>query len=305
MAITISAQSRKWILPAIWLILVLWFLKTALNRSGHGNIHFSLGGNNTTNSTRKTLYEYYSSLTHTSTKNKTDPLLSEAHMSVNVSTSNKAAVIIETRRSGGIVPLVLQFSAVLGPDWPVIIYTSAENFGSFSTSAALLRHQRSGRVVVRPLAEGVWFPNWDSVSDFLTTPWLWKDLAPAEHILLFQTDSILWGVGFNGGLSLRKRSTVLKVLAEWEWIKNPHPHPEDQWYYARMKDLQDREVEEGIEGGINLPSMEIARTFAVETIDYPSPLGLHQPTRFIEQHMLSLDEWCPEYKLATTDRIGN
>jgi hypothetical protein len=27
-------------------------------------------------------------------------------------------VIIETRRSGGIVPLVLHFSAVLGPDWP-------------------------------------------------------------------------------------------------------------------------------------------------------------------------------------------
>lgn len=41
----------------------------------------------------------------------------------------------------------------------------------------------------------------------------------------------------------------------------------------RFKDLQDREVEEGIEDGINLPSMEIARTFAVETIDHPHPLG--------------------------------
>jgi len=42
----------------------------------------------------------------------------------------------------------------------------------------------------------------------------------------------------------------------------------------RMRDLEDREIEEGVEDGIKLPSAEIARTFAVETIDYPNPLGL-------------------------------
>ncbi|TVY17931.1 hypothetical protein LARI1_G004465, partial [Lachnellula arida] len=119
------------------------------------------------------------------------------------------------------------------------------------------------------------FPNWNSVSDFLTTDWLWRDLAPAEHVLLFQTDSILCG------------ASVRRV--------------ED---FFEMRDLEDREIEEGVEGGIKLPSVEIARTFAVETIDYPNPLGLHQPTRFIQNHMLSLDEWCPEYRLATTDRIN-
>jgi hypothetical protein len=41
-----------------------------------------------------------------------------------------------------------------------------------------------------------------------------------------------------------------------------------------MRDLEDRDIENGIEHGIKLPSMEIARTFAVETIDYPNPLGL-------------------------------
>jgi hypothetical protein len=254
-----AAQSR-WIYPALWLILMVCFFKTVLKQSGSGRFNFSLAGalGSSTNYTipHLSLYDYYNSLTnHTHTK--TDPNLSEEHMTVNVSTSIKAAVIIETRRSAGIVPLVLHFSAVLGPEWPVLIYTSAENFGSFSTSAALLRHQRSGRIVVRPLAEGVYFPNWNSVSDFLTTPWLWKDLAPAEHILIFQTDSILcgasvrkveeffeyhligapiapvWGVGYNGGLSLRRRSTILRILKEWEWAKNPQPRPEDQWFYAR------------------------------------------------------------------------
>ncbi len=148
---------------------------------------------------------------------------------------------------------MLHFSAVLGPDWPVIIYTSAENFGSFSTSRALLRHQAAGRIVIRALPEGLYFPNWDSVSSFLTTPWLWEDLAPAEHILVFQSDSVLCsnsvrsvedffkydlvgapiapelGQGYNGGLSLRKRSTMLRVLGEFTWEGGP----EDQWYFAR------------------------------------------------------------------------
>jgi hypothetical protein len=42
----------------------------------------------------------------------------------------------------------------------------------------------------------------------------------------------------------------------------------------RANELKQRAEEEGRESGINLPSMEIARTFAVETIDYPNPLGL-------------------------------
>lgn len=178
-------------------------------------------------------------------------------VTANISTSNKAAVIIETRQSGNIVPIVLHFAAVLGPDWPVVIYTSAENFGTFSTSHALLRYQKAGRIVIRSLAEGVWFPNWDSVSWFLTRKMMWEDLAPAEHILIFQSDAIIcsnsvrsvedffewdligapiasnWGEGYNGGLSLRKRSTSLRAIEKFEWTKYGGMRAEDQWYYHR------------------------------------------------------------------------
>jgi hypothetical protein len=249
--LSLGGPITKWIYPVIWLILIIWFLNSTLNRQHRLNLNPSL--NSTSNSTYGRFSDYYHALTH-----KT-PVLQEPtqYISVNVSESKKAAVIIETRQSGSIVPLILHFSAVLGPDWPVIVYTDAENFGAFSSSDAIVRHQRSGRVVIRPLAEGVWFPSWDSVSDFLTTSWLWLDLAPAEHILVFQSDSILcanavrsvedffeydligapihprWGAGFNGGLSLRRRSTMLRVLEEFNWLKNPHPKPEDQWFYAR------------------------------------------------------------------------
>jgi len=51
---------------------------------------------------------------------------------------------------------------------------------------------------------------------------------------------------------------------------------EERLMFSRLKELQEREEAERGEGmsSIKLPSMEIARTFAVETIDYPHPLGL-------------------------------
>lgn len=75
----------------------------------------------------------------------------------------------------------------------------------------------------------------------------------------------------------------------------------------RLTEYQASEKEQGIapeeEGAVNLPGMEIARTFAVETIDYPHPLGVHQVHRWLKTQMLSLDEWCPEYKLCSTEFI--
>ncbi len=75
----------------------------------------------------------------------------------------------------------------------------------------------------------------------------------------------------------------------------------------RMKERQEEEKEQGIkpeeEGAINLPTMEVARTFSVETIDYPHPMGVHQVHRWLKTQMQSLDEWCPEYKLCSEGYI--
>ncbi|KAL2069133.1 hypothetical protein VTL71DRAFT_15471 [Oculimacula yallundae] len=314
-----NPQTKKWFYPTLWFFLVVIFLKSTVHKSGHYH------GAPTRILTNSSLSNIVHGLTHTESSDLLSNGGNQPGVTANASTSVKSAVIIETRRSAAIIPLVLHFSAVLGPDWPVIIYTTAENYGSFMTSQALLRHQKSGRVVIRSLPEGLFFPNWDSVSAFLTTPWLWKDLAPANHVLIFQSDSVLCsnsvrsvedffeydlvgapikkelGIGYNGGLSLRKISTMLRVLEDYKWDGSP----EDQWFFARMSDLRDVDEENGIMEGIRLPTMETARTFAVETIDFPTPLGLHQPTRFIaaHDHLIPLDDWCPEYKLARTDRI--
>jgi len=93
----------------------------------------------------------------------------------------------------------------------------------------------------------------------MTDSWFWEDLDPVEHVLIFQSDSMLCanaarsvddffeydlvgapiakdlGTGYNGGLSLRKRSTILRVLENYDWeaTQKEGDRFEDQWYYNR------------------------------------------------------------------------
>ncbi len=185
--------------------------------------------------------------------------VSPSLMNANGTDSSKAAVIVETRFRMNLIPLILHFASVLGPSWPIIIYTSVEAINSFATSAALKRYIKTGTVTLRLLPQETFFTNSDSVNKFMTETWLWESLDPAEHVLLFQSDSMLCGnaarsvddylhydlvgapirkglgVGYNGGLSLRKRSTTLKVLERWSWeeTQSKGDRFEDQWYYNR------------------------------------------------------------------------
>lgn len=74
---------------------------------------------------------------------------------------------------------------------------------------------------------------------------------------------------------------------------------EDQWFYAKMKQLQ----EQG-KPPAKFPSQDVAMTFAVETIWYDKPLGYHQIARWQSDKLDQVEEWCPEYRLATSKIIG-
>lgn len=75
-----------------------------------------------------------------------------------------------------------------------------------------------------------------------------------------------------------------------------------------MKKLQSDEENAGIDpeldGGINLPPEEVVRTFSVESIDYPHPLGLHRVHKWKEDQMDRLADWCPEYRLCSVSHHG-
>ena len=242
------------------------------------------------------------------------------------------AVIIEDRRLTNLAPLILHFSSVLGPGWPIILFTSQD---ITPTSAAFQCAINSSRVSIQFLPPDVHFTNHGSVTEFLTAPWLWEKLAPAEHVFFFQADSIIcansplhlddflnydfigapidpkYGQGYNGGLSLRNRSMILDIVQKHSWreereeaIENDEVNPsvtfEDQWFYKKMKELPD--FEDG-RPGARLPDLEAAANFSVETVWSKRPFGFHQVARWQEKHIKEVDEWCPEHRIATNDLI--
>ncbi|KAH8768007.1 hypothetical protein BGZ57DRAFT_472684 [Hyaloscypha finlandica] len=322
-------KSRNILLSAFLILLFLWTAKLCFPQSTILNVY----SQHTESISTSALPPQESATNKWQSASQTENKINLESNSFNGTLATKVAVIVETQFRTNLIPLVLHFSGVLGPSWPILIYTSMESVAQFSASAALNRYLKSGTVQIRMLPQTVLFTNSDSVDEFMTTKWLWEDLAPAKHILIFQSDSMLCanaarsvddyfaydfvgapfaknsGVGYNGGLSLRKRSTTLNVLEKWDWqkTKKDGDHFEDQWYFNRMIELQKEEEKEGIqpeeEGAINLPTMEVARTFSVETIDYPHPLGVHQVHRWRKEQMLSLDQWCPEYKLCSEGGI--
>ncbi|KAI9733849.1 MAG: hypothetical protein M1818_007116 [Claussenomyces sp. TS43310] len=281
-------------------------------------------------------------------------------------TSNPVAAIIENRPLTNLIPLILHFAAVLGPDWPIIIFTSL-NTTNIKASAPFERALASSQIRIHALPPQQSFTSHRDVSAFLTGPWFWEQLAPASHVLLFQSDSIICanaeqkmedflqydfvgapiasglGQGYNGGLSLRNREMCLNITRNnsWEemWQENadlrkqqeeqkhqqiqeeqaqheasqegstqrrsdifpdnpaePFEDYEDQWFFKRMTELP---LQLDGRPGANLPSEEIAKTFAVETVYHEQPLGYHQPGVFIADKISEIEAWCPEYRLTS------
>ncbi|KAL8907344.1 MAG: hypothetical protein Q9207_001462 [Kuettlingeria erythrocarpa] len=144
---------------------------------------------------------------------------------------NKIATIIENRPLANLVPLILAFSAVLGPTWPIRILHSPQNTKLFTSSPSITRLIESNQ----------------------------ENLAPAKHILMFQTDSILCansprrvddflehdfigapikiatGHNYNGGLSIRNREKMLEVLQHF--TRPANGQFEDQWFAESLRAL--------------------------------------------------------------------
>lgn len=255
---------------------------------------------------------------------------------------DSAAVIMETSPSAvpNLVPLMLHFAELLGPKWPVVLVTLRANWVE-PPSPAFRRLLHARRIQIVFLPDDTAFPSHESVSVFFTQPWFWEQFASADRVLLFQADSILcanseaavddfahwdlvgapiasqYGVGYNGGLSLRNPRAMLAVLADPDvpsfesvLVANRAEEArvvaeqgedaakqaarnvpswqrfEDQWFYWQLKARGD---------AYQLPDVAAAKAFAVETVWHDRPLGYHQPFRWLTAgQKTKAVEWCPE-----------
>jgi hypothetical protein len=141
---------------------------------------------------------------------------------------------------------------------------------------------------VRTLPADTPLNNHASISRFFTSPWFWEATTPAEHVLLFQADSILCsnspqniddfleydfvgapidsdrglGLGWNGGLSIRNRKMCLDIVKARSWEEERHgDHSqgnvdyEHQWFAKAMRELP---AKPDGSPGANLPTKEVA-----------------------------------------------
>ncbi|CAK7214478.1 hypothetical protein SBRCBS47491_002156 [Sporothrix bragantina] len=246
---------------------------------------------------------------------------------------DKVALISDTEYSVRLVPLIMHFHAVLGPEWPIVFYTSNEtrdklNEVNGSASAIWQRTVASGAIDVRIIPDEWNMTTRQGVNVYLSRPWLWEQMAPAKHVLVFQTDAMICAnskrtmedflkfdfIGapmntraklFNGGLSLRNRTIMMEILANpannWEaetaagtWTLGG----EDIWFSRRIEEM-----------GGNLPTFPESLTFSCQHDWHISrekqPLGYHKVHKVAGKQLPEIAEWCPEIALAAPGKLAH
>ncbi|GBF97808.1 hypothetical protein Rsub_11334 [Raphidocelis subcapitata] len=232
--------------------------------------------------------------------------------------AGKVAVLAETRASDRLVPVVVLFATRLPPDWRLQLFLSDEARAAAGAAPALRGWIESGRIIPLPWARAGNSTNVGVVvgeyNALLLSKAFWHAVA-GEHVLIFQLDSALcaasphklddfleydyvgapWPESYggpdhrpgcgNGGLSLRRRSAMLRSL---ERTGAPTNRNEDLVFCDGLSAI-----------GGRLPTRETARTFAVEMMFYERPLGLHKFWQFFTpEQRRHLFDYCPEAMVA-------
>lgn len=233
---------------------------------------------------------------------------------------SKVAFLVENRPLPMLAPLILQFMGVLPSDWRFRFMGSSESIRSIKNSRAIQHQVKAGKLDLTFIPSNMTTGGQEQISRFLTTSWLYEVvLQPAEWLLVFQIDSILcansegniddwleydwvgapWSTssryGGNGGLSLRRVSSIIQILREQ--IRIPNSDPEDVWLTSRL----------GHRPGAKVANGSLSLTFSGENIYYDKPMGYHTGgsgrnlgggiwgTPELRQHIY---EYCPEVKMT-------
>ena len=243
-----SRRARIVALIAVFVLLMVWLTPSISTQESLDWVKPSQGGNS---ASLHSAHSTHAPPSYASTKSKENVI------------GDKVAVILEDRNLTHLMPLMMHFHSVLGPSWPIVLFTSYNT--PLSTSAPFQRAIADSRILIKHIPEGIKLKTSHAVSSFLTKPWFWEQLAPAKRVLLFQADSILcanspvriddfleydmvgapigafWGEGFNGGLSLRNRNMILDILkiANWTTEKDEYSQRVKAWKEQLKADGKD------------------------------------------------------------------
>jgi hypothetical protein len=200
--------------------------------------------------------------------------------------TTRYCVIVEPRCSPYLERVIRNFIAILAPQgWGFILFHGVHN--SFMVRKLGIRQSLLHVENLTPM----------EYNDLLCSSSFWENLISqwnCHHCLIFQCDTLLlrgdlerflqydyvgapWNFNFsrvgNGGLSLRKVSTMIEICRTCpRYIRNNSTKElcrldnEDIYFAFYLERMHFR-----------VPTVKIASEFSVETIYYNQPCGLHQP----------------------------
>lgn len=251
----------------------------------------------------------------------------DTHLVASVYDPKKVAFLVETRPLPHLPALYTHMTAITPPEWTFKFMGSKESIAHMRSSPNIRRMEEDRKVAFILLPDIYTVTDRESISQMFTDPHLYRDiLAPAEHLLVFQPDSVFcancpktlndfleWDwigapwlpdaqYGGNGGLSLRKVSSILAVL---ENNRRPVGDPalEDLWLASQLRSLP----------GTKLPDATISKGFSVESVWDDQPLGYHVGWMGVhheqiwdtEEQLNHIFKYCPEVKMILGMKLAN
>ncbi len=213
------------------------------------------------------------------------------------------AVIVEFRSTALLVTIVLNVIQNIPEHWPIQIFHCSSN-AQFIKSSRLSTFLKTGKIILTELDnhEGSFL---QFTNTLMTNVSFWTKVR-GEKVLFFQIDSVMCSnsphkitdylqydfigapwcefelcVG-NGGFSLRSRNKTLTLLQRKRYLGEIN---EDMWYATHMSTV-----------GI-IASLNVSKTFSVETTFYSNPLGVHK-LLIGKADLKKLCEACPEARLV-------
>lgn len=224
------------------------------------------------------------------------------------------AIIIEPRKHKALEFVLNNMLECLSEEWKLILFHGINNISYSKNIACKLNNLYNNKINLVQL--DVDDLNQKTYSKLLATKTLIYDYIDTEYFLVFQTDSIMiksnkhllnyfldknydyigapWlicdyqptksrdFIG-NGGFSLRKTKTMLKIIEKYEWDENNEWH-EDLFFTNKYDDIP-----------ILKPPYEYAKIFCVDEVFSPITMACHNFWR--HRHFNLLCELYPECKV--------
>lgn len=212
----------------------------------------------------------------------------------NFEDSKYTAIIVEPREHKALSFVLNNFLENLSDDWNIIIMHGNNNLDYINNIIKTDLSQYTTRIkLINLKVDNLTIPEYNKL--FYSKEFY--DNIPTETFLVFQTDTMILnpdlinnfldydyvGAPFrdfkndkgdnigNGGLSLRKKSKMLKLLDQCDNKQDNIQNglPEDVFYGGIVCGNENNELYK--------PSPEYAKQFSVESIYYDTPFGIHKP----------------------------